>query len=236
MRLNRDDAVAMFVALGFKTAKSWNKRRMKKKLVEIAQDMAKDDFWLAIEEGEDAERLDQILQAVLAAGGEVEVSPSEETKLREREDEEAAEMPPEKAPDFVDTDPVDPDQVPATAADMDDFVDAGPQAAAPPKKRGRPKGKKNKAEGKEGTISKPSRPKVLGAYSAGAFVRWLGKQGVGFDGAKALLEAEGVTHLKDISIRQELRETRGDNLPAGVTGKHEKSLRKAHPDVFVKAA
>lgn len=101
------------------------------------------------------------------------------------------------------------------------------------KKRGRPKGTKNKPKGtKAATAKKNGRPKIMGVYAAGPFVRWLGRNDVDLEGAKKLLAGEGISHLKDLSIKQELREVRDKNKPAAVSDEHATALKEKYADVF----
>ena len=77
---------------------------------------------------------------------------------------------------------------------------------------------------------KPPRVKIMGKYSAGPFVRWLGIQGYSFDKAKQIIEAEmeGGYSLKDISIRQELNERREGHPPAEVSEKDRRVIRSKY--------
>lgn len=93
---------------------------------------------------------------------------------------------------------------------------------------------KTKLEGKKKTKEKPAakRPKVMDKYSAGSFVRWLGRQGVVFEDAKNILKGYGIIHLSDGSIAWELKEVREGHGPAEVSPEDFKTVKKAHPDAF----
>ena len=95
-------------------------------------------------------------------------------------------------------------------------------------KAAKPKREKAKKEGS-------GRPKVRGKYSAGSFVRWLGKQGVGFDGAKEILAGEGADSLADVSVKWELKETRENKPAASVEKSDAAELRAKYPGAFAAA-
>lgn len=94
-------------------------------------------------------------------------------------------------------------------------------------------GTKGKKE-KEKKVKESSRAKVMGKYSAGPFVRWLGRKGVSFEDAKDILKVNGVIHLSDPSIQWELKETREGKPPAKVSKEDSDSLRKDFPQAFKK--
>ena len=114
MQILRDDAVAMCVGLDYATAGSWNRKKMRKMLKQIAE--LGGDSELEVEEGtEDAERLNALLAGVIEAGGDVEVvreldeSPDEPDPVAEGEvdavaEEEATEPEAEEADDPTDED------------------------------------------------------------------------------------------------------------------------------------
>jgi len=120
--ISRDDAVAICIGLGFKTAQSWDKKRMLRKLGDIVEMV--NDSGLKIEDGvEDAPRLNKLLKAIGKAGGDVSVvkevrdeepTAEEEPVASEQEDvsddsgdEETTEDEPE-ATEAEDTEPVKP--------------------------------------------------------------------------------------------------------------------------------
>ncbi len=80
MKISQDDVVDVCVALGFPTAGSWSKKRMTRKLKDIAKMGTENGL-----EVEDDERLDSILQAIVQANGEVEIVIDGETELDEQE-------------------------------------------------------------------------------------------------------------------------------------------------------
>jgi len=83
-------------------------------------------------------------------------------------------------------------------------------------------------------VKKSAKVKVLGKYSAGTFVRWLGRRKVSFENAKKILEKEGCA-LKDVSIKMELREVRDGKLSAKVSKDDRVMLIKKYPGIFNKS-
>ncbi len=68
----RDDAVALCIALGFKTAGSWNKQRMSKKMADLAE-MVEDGAIEVEDDADDAERLNELLLQIGESKGDVNV-------------------------------------------------------------------------------------------------------------------------------------------------------------------
>lgn len=91
----RADAVALFAALGFKTAGKWAKGRMIDKLKDLAG-MVQDGGISVPEDEDDAERLNKMLKKIAGAKGAVNVVASLPDESEELEDdfteEEHAEM------------------------------------------------------------------------------------------------------------------------------------------------
>lgn len=86
VKVTREDAVALCVGLGFKTASKWDKERMLRKLRDLAS-MISDGGEVEVEEGTaDAERLNALLTEIAEAGGEV-------TVVKQGAKEEVAEEP-----------------------------------------------------------------------------------------------------------------------------------------------
>lgn len=83
-KLNRNDAVALCEALGYKDAATWKKAEMSSRLEEIAE-LATDPEGWDIED----ERLQKVLAVVVGSGGDVELTVDEETELSEAGGDEA---------------------------------------------------------------------------------------------------------------------------------------------------
>jgi hypothetical protein len=99
------------------------------------------------------------------------------------------------------------------------------------KKASKPKAVKKEAQpARNGKAS--GRPKVLGAYSAGPFARWLGRQGVGAEDARRIMEGAGGCPLSDASLKWELKEVREAKPPAPVSREHAKELKAKWPEAF----
>jgi hypothetical protein len=190
VEMTKKQAVALCEAVGFKTARRWQKAKMAAKLVEIAE-LAKEGD-VAIED----EELDGLLKSLIESNGEATLVVDGEQK------EKVA--------------PVEPEG----------------EAPVKKKRERKAKAKMKKDTARSKADGKPKRPKVMGKYAAGPFVRWLGRKGMAFDGAKSILEAEGITHLSDGSIKWELKEKREDHAPAKVSKEDIKVLMDVHSDVF----
>lgn len=90
-----------------------------------------------------------------------------------------------------------------------------------------------KQTSKKSTVTSSKRSRVLDSYPAGPFVRWLGRRGVDFDGAKKILKDNGC-ELSDQSIRWELKEVRDDRPPAKVSAEHRHELVDKYGGMFKK--
>ena len=83
VKVAKSQAVAMFQALGFKTAGKWNKPRMGRKLTEIVETSEEDKF-----EIEDNEELNALLQSIVSSEDGFElVDDSDEPETKPKEDE-----------------------------------------------------------------------------------------------------------------------------------------------------
>ena len=125
-RVSREDAVAVCMELGYHTAPKWNRKELGRRLKEIAAEKEDDDEMEV--EGE----LGRVFEAIVASGGDVELHEGD------RED------PPGPADD-------DPDEAAGEADDgepepEDDQQPPEEEKKPEKKKRGRPKGSKNKAK------------------------------------------------------------------------------------------
>jgi outer membrane biosynthesis protein TonB len=238
MQMLREDMVAMAEALGFAAAAKWSKQRMTEKLVEIAE--------LAGGEGqkiEDDPKLDKLLQQVIEAKGVVEVvqklDESEEDETDEKdepeedEEQEDEEEDEEEAEDKPEPDDEEDETVPVKKPKEKKVKKAKSEKAKAEKGK---KSEKPKAEKVPGVKKEkgPGRPKAMGKYSAGPFVRWLGRKGVSLEGAKIVLDGEGLSHLKEQSIKMELREVREKCPPADVSKQDAKAIRDKYPKAFAK--
>ena len=86
MKLSREDAVALFVALGFKSAGGWKSRRMKSKLPELVE--LSEDEDLVADLDEDKKILLDVVVGELKDDRPVEVTNSGETELPGAEEED----------------------------------------------------------------------------------------------------------------------------------------------------
>lgn len=103
----------------------------------------------------------------------------------------------------------------------------GKAPATPPKKKG---GKASAAAESNGHAA--GRVKIMGKYSAGAFARWLGINGVGVDDARAIMEANGGCHLSDSSLKWELKERRPNKPAAAVEKSDAVRIKSDFPAAF----
>jgi hypothetical protein len=114
----RADVIALCVGLGYKTAASWNKKRMNGKLKDLAE-LVSDDPTVAVgEDVEDHQRLNGLLKRIGEAGGVVEV-------VQELPEETPEEMLPD---DGGDSDPVEMDE-------QEDGADSEEEVVEPKKNR-----------------------------------------------------------------------------------------------------
>lgn len=95
--LTRQEAIALCTSLGFKTASKWNKDRMLRKLSDLSE-LVKDGDIQVDEEGDDADRMNEILSAIAEADGDVDISSKVEEKESEEEETNIAEPVQEKKP------------------------------------------------------------------------------------------------------------------------------------------
>jgi len=225
VKVARAEVVALFEALDFAMAHKWDNKRLTKKCKSIG------------EIADDSVELPDNIEATLIAIQEA----VENGQAIEVVDEDATEDTSDAEPEVDDTmEAVEEVAEPATE-------EASKEEAPKKKKRGRPAGSKNvkgktkakveapkESKTKVEKAAKQSRPKVLDRYSAGPFVRWLGRLGIGFDGAKIVVEGEGCL-LSDISIRSELKEKREKCPSAKVTAEDKDDLQAKYPAVFEKA-
>ena len=204
----------MCESLSFLTAKKWDKKKMLLKLGEIAE-LAEQGAIDVPEKAEDRERLQGVLASLVAAKGEFNVV--------DRAVKEAAED--EAGPAEDDADELDDAELPdeEEPPELPDGTLAAAEKVADKKAKKVKVPKKEKAAG---------RPLVMGRYSAGAFTRWLGRRGVTFEQASAILMAEGGGHLKPQSVRMELKEVREGHPAADVSSEDAAALAKRHPDAF----
>ncbi len=230
----RADVVAMCEALNFPTASKWNREKTQERLKMIAEQFAGETIPADVE---GADRLNDLLRDVVEAKGEVEVVRTAE-ELGPPEPEVGEEAAGDEAADVVDAGAVEAD------AEASGGEEPGPEPEGPPPADEKPAKAKRGGKGKKagGKAEKPegkddgkgaNRAKVLGKYSAGPFVRWLGIRGVGFDGAREILSGEGV-ELKDVSVRWELKERREGHGPADVSRDDARSLKGKYPGAFAK--
>lgn len=149
----RDDAVALCVALKFKTAGSWNKQRMLRKLKDLAEMVEDGGIEVDPEDSEDHDRLNKLLKSIAGAGGVVnvvqELPSEEEDEVRATEDIEVEEDEPpvaEEAGSEAEEETVE-DEKAETAQE---------EPAEKPKKKGR-RGKRREKQG-----TKSENPKDVG--------------------------------------------------------------------------
>jgi len=95
MKLSREDAVTLFVALGFKSAGGWKPRRMKSKLPELVE--LSEDEDLVADLDEDQKTLLDVVVGELNEKRLVEVTNSGETELPGAEEEDTEEEVDEEA-------------------------------------------------------------------------------------------------------------------------------------------
>lgn len=260
--ITRKDAVSLCQGLGFATADGWKRARLVEKLSSIIGMYDKSEFAVdeeIVKDETERERLNDLLLDLVASERDFDVvkTPAAE-KVKEDEGGDQEEVPvaveteadgekggvPEGEKDQekqVDEDGVGDSE---EGGDLGTLADESTdeqsvQQAATPKKKAK-SGKKKSAKIKGGKKkpgvrkdAKGGRPKIMGSYSAGPFVRWLGRQGVSLDGAKAILEGEGITHLKEASIGWELKERREKNKPADVLDRDAEDLKGRYPEVFI---
>ena len=250
-RIGRKEAVEVCQKLGYHTAAKWNRKEMGARLKELVEDVTDEDLEL---EGP----LGKVLERIVKAGGDVELYDEdrepvevEEEEPDDLEDDEEPDDPDDEEPDDLEDDEepddLEDDEEPDDLEDdeePDDPEEADEELIEveepEPKAKKTAKGKKPKAGNRQPKAKKTAkgkkpkagnRPKIFGKYSAGPFVRWLGKRGVDFDGAREILESEGCG-LKDNSIKMELKEKREGRDPADVSADDEKSLRKKYGKFF----
>ncbi len=253
LKIEKEAAAGLLLALGYKQAAKWPVDRLQRTLDKIP-DIVDDDT--EIEDEEAAALLASILSTI-ENEDKIKVVESEAEEVDEEEDavesqeeteaEETSEPPePEKKPKKRRRGR--PQKERKAEEEVDETVekeveDSETEEESKKKKRGRPK-KEKKVE-KETVDEKPKkkgrktkskakgkgRSKVLGKYSAGPFVRWLGRQGVEFDGARIVLEGEGCS-LSVASVIWELKEKREKCPPADVSKEDMKVLREKYPEAF----
>ncbi len=234
MQITRDDAVTICLAMAYATAPKWNRDRMNRKMKEIAE-MDPDGLELdkdSIDSPQEFKRLSVILRA-MGKADEIEV---------------VKELDAEPEPD-IETAPVGTGEDDPSAGDAKDDKPADPEGDEPVKPSedstddlpGKPARKKGKGKGKkkpEDAKAKPKEkkatcPKILDKYSAGPFVRWLGRQKVSVEQAKVIVEGEGCK-IKEVSIKWELKEKREGRDPAKVSKEDAKLIRDKYPEAFMK--
>lgn len=89
VKVGKSQAVAMFQALGFKTAGKWNKPRMGRKLTEIVETSEEDKF-----EIEDNEELNALLQSIVSSEDGFElVDDSEEPEKPAKDEKQTKDKP-----------------------------------------------------------------------------------------------------------------------------------------------
>lgn len=258
MKILRTDAVAIAIGLGYKNAAKWSIGKMQKQFKRLVTDL-EDDIELNetdVPADDERERLNGILSRIVLSKGMVEPVdelPKDEPVEVSDEEVEASAARRDAADPAEEDDDGEPelgDDAKAEESADGEAEAVDPQPEPEKKKRGRPKGSKNKP--KDGDTRTPkteaadterarekavkpkkksSRSKVLGKYSAGPFVRWLGRQGVKFEGAVVILEGEGCT-LKEVSVKWELKEKREKCKPAAVSKDDAKALREKYPEAF----
>ena len=148
----RADVIALCVGLGYKTASSWNKKRMNGKLKDLAE-LVSDDPALAVgEDVEDHQRLNGLLKRIGEAGGVVEV-------VQELPEETPEEMLPDDddAPEVDDEEEAEDDE---EDDEEEDVVDKEPAAKKP-----KPKTEKTgKADKKEPKAAKKPKVKTASCF------------------------------------------------------------------------
>ena len=177
MKLSREDAVTLFVALGFKSAGGWKARRMKSKLPELVE--LSEDEDLVADLDEDQKTLLDAVVGELRADRPVEVTNNGETELpgAEEEAEAVAEEEAEEEDELEDVaeEEEEAEEVDAEIVDEEVEAEAIIEEAEPeeeeeeePKpekktkaKRGRPRKAKGKSEEKKKPkVKKEAKPKV----------------------------------------------------------------------------
>ncbi len=142
--VSQEDAVAICLELGYHTASQWKRKKMASMLIEIVRD--KDE-----EEGMTVSGdLGRVFDAIVAAGGEVELTADGETELPEDREKAAEAVEGESVEDTKEEETQDDDSEPNVAEDEPDPEPEPAEDAKPEKKpkdkRGRPKGSKNKVK------------------------------------------------------------------------------------------
>ncbi len=231
MKVLRSELIRLFEALGWAAARKWGPGKMMGRLgsmVSMVQDGSVDSL--------EDEGLTELLQSLVEANGEVEIV-SKESDLDEPPevnggffsaiDEKVAKVQKESGEAEPD-DPVIEEEF--EVVELDEEVPLQKEEVIPlpilePLKKEKPKKKNTPKE-------KGKHPKIMGKYSAGSFVRWLGIQGVDLEGAKSILEFEGIVHLKETSIKMELKERRGKHDPAKVLQEDQDNFKKKYSRFF----
>ncbi len=244
MKALRSDLIKLFEQLGWATASKWSPSKMRLKILELVV-MAKD------EEGNIPELKDEdsiaLLGDMMKADGDVEIvskaSDLDELTTEPESDvddgvaeavevqEELGEVEPDDS--VVEEEPVVEEKEEGLEAN-DSVIEEKPKFFVGEEKEEGVKPSKKK-KGKKPKVSKEKkngRPKIMGKYSVGPFVRWLGIQGVGLDGAKSILESEGIVHLKEISIKMELKERREKHDPANVSQEDQDNFKEKYTRFF----
>jgi len=245
----RAEVVALFEALGFTMAYKWDNKRLAKKCKSIGN-IADDSVELPdIPEAtlitiQEAVKNGQVIEVV----DDAELVDPVTDDAPDDDDADDADAGDGPESEVGEEDPADKADRHAAEAEDDSEPAAEVVTEAPKRKRGRPVGSKAKPKSKAKDIAKPkvekelktekkkkiakqSHPKVLGRYSVGPFVRWLGRMGVGFDGAKLILDGEKCV-LSNVSIKWELKERRENRLPSEVTDEDKADLQAKYPKVF----
>ncbi len=147
--VSQEDAVAVCEALGYHTAANWTRKQMGKRLREIAAEKEEDDGMTV--DGD----LGPVFDAIVAAGGEVELTASGETELPdEKEVEREAGVDDEEQPEE------DAGTVTEFGEHKDpEEDDEAPQPESTKEVKGKPKGKRGRPKGSKNKAKKDAKPK-----------------------------------------------------------------------------
>ena len=222
-------------ATGLKAAKKQDRQEYLKALVAAVNDLSEQDWGELPEESQE-----WFNAAAVAVKGKKDVEdvgapaavgkPDKKANDEDADDEDAD----DEDADDEDADDEDADDEDADDEDADDEADDEDVV-----KKNVVKAKKTAAKSVEAKPAKAKkdgeakRPRVFGKYSVGAFVRWLGRKDVDFDGAVRVLKRLGVEGaLSDASVKWELKERREGHDPAKLSKEEVATVKEKCPKVF----
>lgn len=204
----RDDAVALCIALGFKTAGSWNKQRMAKKMADLAE-MVEDGSIEVEDDVDDAERLNELLLQIGESKGDVNVVqelPPEEADEPEDDAEETEDEDVDEPGDDVDdaaevTDDTEEESVPVKPKKARKQSKKQREADREAASEGNPKPKGGKkSDGKPGVIAS-----IIEFYAAGSEDKPVTKEVVLEKLAKRFPDREKEAMAKTVQVQTPTR-------------------------------